>query len=299
MKIAIAGGTGLVGHTLTTLLQQQGHEVIILTRGQPKLEKGVHYVQWLNGVLPLEQLEGIEAFVNLAGVSLNDGRWTAEQKEAIYNSRMTATEEMLRIVTQLGAPPQVIVNASAVGIYPISTTATYNETSTQRAQDFLGKTVTNWEQKALLAKQLGIRTCLARFGVILDKTAGALPLVVMPYKMFVGGTIGSGKQWLSWIHVNDVARAILYLIETSSLEGPINFTAPHAQRMKSFGKTVGRVLNRPHWLPVPSFALQLALGEKSVLVLEGQHVVPDKLVAAGFTFQFPTLEEALRDLYKS
>ncbi|WP_342471894.1 TIGR01777 family oxidoreductase [Metasolibacillus sp. FSL H7-0170] len=299
MKIAIAGGTGLVGHTLTTLLQQQGHEVIILTRGQPKLEKGVHYVQWLNGVLPLEQLEGIEAFVNLAGVSLNDGRWTAEQKEAIYNSRMTATEEMLRIVTQLGAPPQVIVNASAVGIYPISTTATYNEISTQRAQDFLGKTVADWEQKALLAKQLGIRTCLARFGVILDKTAGALPLVVMPYKMFVGGTIGSGKQWLSWIHVNDAARAILYLIETSSLEGPINFTAPHAQRMKSFGKTVGRVLNRPHWLPVPSFALQLALGEKSVLVLEGQHVVPDKLVAAGFTFQFPTLEEALRDLYKS
>ncbi|WP_042478954.1 TIGR01777 family oxidoreductase [Bacillus ndiopicus] len=296
MKVAIAGGTGLVGNALTALLQEQGHEVIILTRGQPK---GARYVQWLNGTLPLEQLEGIEAFVNLAGVSLNDRRWTDEQKEAIYNSRMAATEEMLRIVTQLSTPPQVIVNASAVGIYPISTTATYSETSAQRAQDFLGKTVADWEQKALRAQQLGIRTCLARFGVILAEDAGALPLIVMPYKMFVGGTIGSGQQWLSWIHVKDVARAILFSIETPSLEGPINFAAPNAERMKSFGKTVGRVLNRPHWLPVPNFALQLALGEKSVLVLDGQHVVPDKLIAAGFTFQFSTLEEALHDLYKS
>lgn len=296
MKIAIAGGTGLVGRALTDLLREQGHEPIILTRGQPQKAR---YVQWLHGTLPLEQLDGIDAFVNLAGVSLNDGRWTSEQKETIYNSRMTATEEMLRIVTQLSTPPQVIVNASAVGIYPISTTATYNETSTQRANDFLGKTVADWEQKALRAKELGIRTCLARFGVILDTEAGALPLIALPYKMFVGGTVGSGKQWLSWIHIHDVARAILYAIETPSLEGAINFAAPHAERMKSFGKTVSRVLNRPHWLPVPNFALQLALGEKSVLVLEGQHVVPEKLLAAGFTFQFPTLEEALRDLYKS
>ncbi|WP_107840126.1 TIGR01777 family oxidoreductase [Metasolibacillus meyeri] len=296
MKIAIAGGTGLVGRALTALLHEQGHEVITLTREKPK---NARHVQWLNGTLPLEQLEGIEAFVNLAGVSLNDGRWTAEQKEAIYHSRMTATEEMLRIVTQLSTPPQVIVNASAVGIYPISTTATYSETSTQRAQDFLGKTVADWEQKASRAKELGIRTCLARFGVILDTEAGALPLIALPYKLFVGGTIGSGKQWLSWIHVRDVARAILHAIETPSLEGAINFAAPQAERMKSFGKTVGRVLNRPHWLSVPSFALQLALGEKSVLVLEGQHVVPDKLMATGFTFQFPTLDEALHDLYKS
>ncbi|MEO4055454.1 TIGR01777 family oxidoreductase [Solibacillus sp. CAU 1738] len=297
MKIAIAGGTGFVGQELTKLLCEQGHEVFILTRGEEKYIDGVQYLRWMNGAKPEQSLEDLDAFVNLAGVSLNDGRWTASQKKAIYNSRMDTTDEVLRIFENLTERPSVYVNASAVGIYPTSTTAVYTENSSEQAHDFLGKTVADWEQKAMHAEQLGIRTCLTRFGVILGKNEGALPLIVLPYQLFVGGTIGSGEQWLSWVHVEDVARAILHAIETPELSGSINITSPNAKRMKSFGKTIARALAKPHWLPVPSIALKLALGEKSVLVLEGQYVVPEKLLDSGFIFKFTSLKNAINDLY--
>lgn len=298
MKIAIAGGTGFVGQELTNLLREQGHEIYILTRGEEKYIDGVQYLSWMNGSKIENSLEDLDAFVNLAGVSLNDGRWTAHQKNAIYSSRMDTTNEVLRIFNTLAEGPNVFINASAVGIYPTSTTAVYTESSTEKAPGFLGKTVDDWEQKALQAEQLGIRTCVMRFGVVLGNNEGALPLITLPYKLFVGGTVGSGEQWLSWIHVSDVARAILHAIETPELSGPINVTSPNPKRMIQFGKTVARVLNRPHWLPVPSFALQLALGEKSVLVLEGQYVMPEKLLMSGFTFKFSSLENAIKDLYK-
>lgn len=298
MKIAIAGGTGFVGQELTKLLREQGHEIYILTRSEEKYVDGVQYLSWMNGSKIDDFLEDLDAFVNLAGVSLNDGRWTTQQKNAIYNSRMDTTDEVLRIFNQLNERPNVFINASAVGIYPTSTTAVYTESSSEKAHSFLGKTVDDWEQKALQAEQLGIRTCLMRFGVILGKNEGALPLIALPYKFFVGGTVGSGEQWLSWIHVEDVARAILHAIETTELSGPINVTSPNPKRMRGFGKIVARVLRRPHWLPVPSFALQLALGEKSVLVLEGQYVTPEKLLMSGFTFKFSSLENTIKDLYK-
>ncbi len=298
MKIAIAGGTGFVGQELTKLLREQGHEIYILTRSEEKYVDGVQYLSWMNGSKIENHLEDLDAFVNLAGVSLNDGRWTAHQKDAIYTSRMDTTNEVLRIFDQLIERPNVFINASAVGIYPTSTTEVYTENSPEKASSFLGETVDDWEQKALQAEQLGIRTCVMRFGVILGKNEGALPLIVLPYQFFVGGTIGSGEQWLSWIHIEDVARAILHAIETPELSGPINVTSPNPKRMTNFGKIVARVLHRPHWLPVPSFALQLALGEKSVLVLEGQYVMPEKLLMSGFTFKFSSLENAIKDLYK-
>ena len=297
MKVAIAGGTGLVGKKLCHVLKARGDEVIVLTRGESKFEENIQYVNWL-GEEKLEQaLEGIDAFVNLAGVSLNDGRWTEERKRAIYNSRMTTTDEVLRIIESLQTKPQVLINASAVGIYPTSTSAVYTEQSTDFATDFLGKVVTDWEQKANRATELGVRVCLARLGVVLEKDAGALPLIVLPYQLFVGGTIGSGEQWVSWIHIDDVCDAILHAIENQELSGPINLTSPNAKRMKQFGKIVGRALNRPHWLPVPIFVLKLALGEKSQLVLEGQYVVPEKLLQSGYQFKFPSLEDAIIDLY--
>lgn len=299
MKIAIAGGTGLVGKELTVLLQARGDEVLILTRKQSSTKNGIRYVQWLQDDLPLTELEGIDAFINLAGVSLNEGRWTRKQKQAIYNSRMRATEEMVRIIHKLGKKPSVVVNASAVGIYPVSTTAIYDETADNYAQDFLGKTVAHWERRAAQCENYGVRTCFTRFGVILDQQEGALPLIALPYKMFVGGPVGSGEQWVSWVHVRDVARAILFAIDTPSLRGPINVVAPDAVRMEEFGETLANVLNKPHWLPVPSVALKLALGEKSILVLKGQHVLPKKLQQANFEFQFPTLQHALEHLYKS
>ncbi|MEG0473680.1 MAG: TIGR01777 family oxidoreductase, partial [Solibacillus sp.] len=255
-------------------------------------------VNWLTtSANPESALEGIDAFVNLSGVSLNDGRWTEKQKKSIYQSRIESTDEVLRILNALENKPSVYINASAVGIYPISTTSVYTENSTQKANDFLGMVVQHWEERALKAKTLGIRTCLTRFGVILAKDEGALPLMTLPYRFGVGGTVGSGEQWISWIHIEDVANALLFVIEHETLAGPINFTSPNVKRMKDFGKSIGVALHRPHWLPVPSIALKLALGEKSTLVLEGQHVMPEKLLQANFLFKFISVEDAISDLY--
>ncbi|WP_431027978.1 TIGR01777 family oxidoreductase [Lysinibacillus sp. LZ02] len=297
MKVAISGGTGLVGKRLCELLKARGDKVIVLTRGETKEENNIRYLKWLDGETPEQELEGIDAFVNLAGVSLNEGRWTEERKRAIYNSRMNATDEVIRIIENLKTKPQVLINASAIGIYPHSTSNVYTENEVNLEKNFLGKTVADWEERASHAGALGVRVCLARLGVVLGRDAGALPLVVLPYQLFVGGTVGSGEQWLSWIHVDDVCRAIIHAIEKPELEGPINVTSPNAKRMKQFGKTVGHALNRPHWLPVPSFALKLALGEKSQLVLEGQYVVPEKLLQSGYEFKFASLEDAIVDLY--
>lgn len=296
MKVAITGGTGFVGTKLTELLVFLGHEVIILTRGEERKDGAIRYVKWLNGARPELELEGIDAFVNLAGVSLNEGRWTNERKKAIFDSRLETTDEVIRILSAIQNKPRVLVNASAVGIYPTSNSTIYTEQSTEIARDFLGTTVLNWEEKAMEAAELGIRVCLTRFGVILGKE-GALPLMVLPYQLGVGGTVGSGEQWLSWIHIEDVARAILFSIENEQLSGPINLASPNAKRMKHFGKIIGQSLNRPHWMPVPGFMMKAALGEKSILVLEGQYVVPEKLLKAGFEFKFVSLENAITNLY--
>ncbi|MFJ7408798.1 MULTISPECIES: TIGR01777 family oxidoreductase [unclassified Lysinibacillus] len=298
MKIVIAGGTGFVGKELTKLLKEQGHELFVLSRSNSKYENGIHYVQWLkDGARPEKELdEDIDAVVNLAGVSLNDGRWTKKQKKAIYTSRMEATLEIVRIIEQFKEKPNVLVNASAVGIYPPSTVTTYSENISDYAKDFLGWTVHDWERHAKRAENLGVRVALARFGVILGRDEGALPSMLLPYKLHIGGTIGTGEQWLSWIHVEDVARAIYFAITHSSINGPFNVTAPHATRMKEFGQTIAQVMGRRHWMPVPSFAMRLALGEQSMLVLEGQHVLPTVLETQNFEFNYPYLKEALENL---
>ena len=299
MKVAIAGGTGMVGRRLSKLLLEKGHEVIILTRGEQQVKNNIHYVQWLNDDSTPELFMGnTDAFVNLAGVSLNEGRWTDEQKQKILSSRIESTDEVIRILQNLKHKPEVLINASAVGIYPVSETAVYTEQAPEKASDFLGSVVVQWEERAMQAQQLGIRTCLTRFGVILEKGEGALLMMVLPYKLGVGGTIGSGRQWLSWIHVEDVARAILFAIENDTLTGPINFTTPNVKRMKQFGQSISHALKRPHWFPVPSIALKIALGEKSMLVLEGQHVLPEKLLNANFEFKFISVEDAIRNLYE-
>ena len=297
MNIVIAGGSGFIGKKLTALLQAENHQVYILTRSEGKIKNGVVFVKWLSeDATPEQHLKDIDAFINLAGVSLNDGRWTDEQKQKILQSRIETTTECLRIIQALPTKPRVFINSSAVGIYPISKTAIYTEQSLEKADDFLGTVVQAWEQKASDIAALGIRTCYTRLGVVLGNGEGALPMMVLPYKLFAGGTIGNGEQWLSWIHIDDVCRAIAYLLEDESIEGPVNFTSPNPKRMKTFGKIIGYVLKRPHWLPVPSSALKLALGEKSVLILEGQYVLPEKLLASNFKFKYSSLAEALENL---
>ena len=299
MKIAITGGTGFLGKELTRLFHTNGHIVYILTRSPKESTPNTKYVQWLtDGAAPERQLEGIDAIVNLAGSSINDGRWSEQQKREIYNSRMEATEEVLRIIGKLIQKPQTLINASAIGIYPASETATYTETSLETGTDFLARTVVDWEKLADHAKVHGVRVAYGRFGILLGKNAGALPLMALPYKLFAGGTIGSGQQWVSWVHVTDAARAIQFALETKELEGAFNVTAPQPQRMKEFGKEIGHALHRPHLIPVPGIALKLALGDKSRLVLTGQRALPTVLELHGFQFEFPDLPSALAHIYK-
>ncbi|WP_397540009.1 TIGR01777 family oxidoreductase [Rummeliibacillus pycnus] len=297
MKIAITGGSGFVGQELVKHLQQHGHEIVILTRKSNHLANGIQYIQWLSkNAAPENYLEGVEAIVNLAGTSLNKGRWTEKQKREIYDSRISATNEIIRILKTLKTPPRVLLNASAIGIYPASKTTTYTETSRDIANDFLAKTVHDWEQSAKVAKDLGVRVVLARFGVILGKNSGALPMMVVPYKLYIGGTVGTGSQWVSWVHVEDVANAITFAISNENLQGIINVTSPNPVRMKNFGETIAAVMHRPHWFPVPALLMKLALGKKSQLVLEGQQVLPKVLLTSNFQFQYPTLYSALENL---
>lgn len=297
MKIAITGGTGLVGQALSSHMIQAGHQVYILTRNSSESHSNTpKYVQWLNpGDRPEKELEGIDAFVNLAGATINS-KWTDEYKQKIIASRLQATAEVKRIIEIMPVKPSVLVNASAVGYYGTSLSKEFTEQS-NKGSDFLADTVYQWEASATEVHEMGVRPVLCRFGVILDKKGGALPQMVLPYKLFAGGKIGSGKQWLSWIHIEDVVRGLLFAIENNKVNGPVNFTAPSPVKMEQFGETLSSVINRPHWMPVPSFALKILLGEMSILVLEGQRAIPEKLLEAGFTFSYPELKDALQEIF--
>ena len=299
MKIVIAGGTGFVGNALTAELLRQKHEVYILTRhahSSPK-NQNIHYVQWLNeGDRPENQLQNIDVFINLAGESLSSGRWTTARKKSLLESRLTSTKELIRIISSSDKKPKLVLSASAIGYYGTSRAETFTERSIKYPSDFLSAVTDQWEKTAKQLENEGTRTLYMRFGVILGKDGGALTRMVLPYRLFAGGTIGSGKQVLSWIHLHDVVRAILFCMDNDRVNGAVNFTAPHPMDMKSFGKEIGRTLKKPHWLPVPSFALKILLGEMSILVLEGQRVLPKKLVDYGFEFTYPKLDAALQDI---
>ncbi|MBS4205345.1 TIGR01777 family oxidoreductase [Lederbergia citrea] len=291
MRVVIAGGSGFVGKALQERLLHAGHEVKILTRAK----KRPNEVEWLTpGSKPEHYLGKVDAIVNLAGESINGLRWTSSKKKRILESRIIATREIIRIIQSLDKKPEVLVNASAVGYYGMSESKTFTESSLTEADDFLASVVRTWEEEASVAEQLGVRTVFARLGIVLGKD-GALPLMALPYKLGAGGTVGSGRQWLSWVHVSDVAGIIQFAIEHREISGPINVTAPSPVKMQEFGKTVGHVLHRPHWLPVPSFAMKMLLGEMSDMLLCGQRAIPNKVSEYGYSYQYPDLEEALKN----
>ncbi|HET7629606.1 MAG TPA: TIGR01777 family oxidoreductase [Bacillales bacterium] len=298
MHIALTGGTGFIGSAITDRLIANGHKVSILTRApyDQNSREGVKYVQWLTeDSCPEQVLADVDAIVNLAGESINRGRWTTSRKARILESRLKATDAVLHLIKHLHPQPRVLVNASAIGFYGTSEIQTFTEANESAADDFLASVVTQWETKAAQAEALGVRTVFARLGVVLGRE-GALPRIVLPYKLGIGGTIGTGRQWLSWVHVEDVARMLLFAIENGEIRGPLNVTAPEPVRMKPFGQAVGDVLHRPHWLPVPAFALRMGLGEMSDLILKGQRVLPEKALSHGFSFKFPDLHQALSSI---
>ncbi|MFD2442430.1 TIGR01777 family oxidoreductase [Bacillus sp. CGMCC 1.16607] len=298
MKVIIAGGSGFVGKALSDYFLKNGDDVYILSR-QQKTNTNVKYIEWLNDYSKPEPfIEGADIFINLAGESINSGRWNKNRKSRILQSRLKATTELLSLIGRLNVKPKVLINASAIGYYGTSNTAIFTEESNSIGDDFLSKTVKQWESLAMKAEALGVRTVLCRFGIVLDKKGGALPKMALPYQLYAGGKLGKGNQWISWIHIEDVVHAINFVIHNESVTGPVNFISPNPVQMNEFGKILSQVLGRPHWIPTPETALKLLLGEMSILMLEGQKVLPRKLLENGFTFLFPTLEIALKNIYQ-
>lgn len=301
MKIVITGGTGFIGTALTKRLLKFNHEIIILCRTLPKtnIMENVKYIQWLNdGDTPEKELADTDCIINLAGATISKP-WTDSYKELIVNSRLETTKEVLRIIEQLEVKPSILINASAIGYYGTSDVRYFTESSLYPGEDFLATTCKQWEDLASNAYDLGVkRVVYTRFGLILDNRYGALPRMVTPYRMMVGGNLGTGEQWYSWIHIDDVIGSIIHILRTPKLKGPVNIVSPMPVRMKDFGKELAKVLGKPHYFTAPSFVLKSLLGEMSMLVLQGQHVMPEKLIKTNYDFKYPYLSTALRSLYR-
>ena len=296
MKILISGSHGLVGSALVQSLTAGGHEVLRLVRHQRTV--GAPEIEWQpdKGIIDKQQLEGIDAVVHLAGENIAEGRWTDEKKRAILESRVKGTALLSETLATLQKPPSVFVSASAIGYYGNRGDELLTEDSTP-GNDFLADVCQQWEKTTRPAAEKGIRTVLTRFGVILAENGGALEKMLTPFRMGIGGRIGSGKQWMSWIALDDVVGAIRFMILDGVVNGPVNFVAPNPVTNAEFTKTLGNVLSRPAFFPVPAFGVRLAFGEMAdSLLLASQRVVPAVLQARGFAFNWPRLELTLKHL---
>lgn len=293
MKIAVTGGSGFIGKRLISHLQQQGHEVINISRSPRAVAEHVRTVTWDQLKTDSSTFAGLDAIVNLAGESINQ-RWTAAAKERIVGSRLKAAEQVAQLVESMEVKPKVVVNASGMSVYGTSETETFDERSPQRPVDFLSRVVKQWEDAADQIQ--GTRIVKVRVGLVLDGKEGAFPKMAMPYKLGVGGPIGSGKQWLSWIHIVDMVRLIEFCIQNEAILGPVNATAPNPVTNREFGRALAKAMRRPNLFPLPAFILKMIFGELSTLLLEGQKVLPRVLLEHGFTFKYSFVDKALANI---
>ncbi|MEG4332874.1 TIGR01777 family oxidoreductase [Microcoleus sp. AT9_A2] len=304
MKVAIAGATGFVGSRLVEKLQAAGHQVVVLSRDAAKASRVFPASAYPNlevvAYTPAESgdwqksIAGCDAVVNLAGVPIAEERWTEARQQAILDSRRLTTAKLVEAIVNANPRPSVFVSASAIGYYGTSETAEFDETSLA-GNDFLAAVCKDWEAAAQPAKNAGTRLAILRLGIVLGM-GGALAKMLPPFKLFAGGPLGTGKQWFSWVHREDVVDLILYALQNSQVEGVLNATAPNPVRMNELCQTLGEVLKRPSWLPVPGFALEMLLGDGAKVVLEGQKVLPKQTLASGFQYQYPTLKLALEEI---
>lgn len=306
MKVAITGATGFVGSRLVEKLHDREHQILVFTRNSTKAKK-----VFPNSAFPnLETIEynpkesgdwqqaisGCDAVINLAGEPISE-RWTPQHKREIMESRQLGTRKIVEAIKQAESKPEVLINSSAIGYYGTSETATFDESSAS-GNDFLAQVCQQWEAEAEKVKEAGVRLVIIRTGIVLGN-GGALAKMIGPFKMFAGGPIGSGRQWFSWIHREDLVNLIIEALKRADMEGVYNATAPNPVKMAQFCQTLGDVLHRPSWLPVPDFALELLLGDGAKVVLEGQQVLPKKTQSAGFQYQYPTLKPALTEILAS
>lgn len=300
MKILVTGSTGLVGTALVPALVRAGHTVCRLVRPETVVRTGAgdgFQVTWnpVTGELDGAAV-GADAVVNLAGASIADGRWTAQRKRELQSSRIDTTRALVAALEKMNARPRVLVSASATGFYGDRGDEVLTEESTP-GNDFLADLAKSWEAEAVKAEALGIRVVCTRLGVILAKHGGALPRIMLPFRLFAGGKIGSGKQWMSWISLSDAVGLLGFAIENGNLRGPLNAISPQPVQNSLFTKTLARAMHRPALLPAPAVGLRLALGEMAgALLLSSQRVLPQKLQQHGYSFQHPDLNSALAAL---
>ncbi len=302
MRVFLTGGTGLVGQGVVRLLAQKGTALVVLSRNPDRAEKllgasaqivpgdPAREGSWMN------ELEGCDAVIHLAGENIFARRWSARFKRILQDSRIQSTQNLVQAIAAAARRPQVLLSASAVGYYGPRQDDTPLDEQASPGEDFLAQLCVRWEAEAQKAQQHGVRVALMRLGIVLSASGGALKQMLLPFRLFVGGPVGGGQQWMSWIHGQDVARAVQFLLDHSEISGPVNFTAPEPVRNVEFARTLGQVLRRPARVRTPAWALRLALGQVAEVLTTGQRVVPAKLQRHGFEFLFPRLKPALEDL---
>jgi uncharacterized protein (TIGR01777 family) len=306
MRILITGGTGLIGRALSANLAADGNEVIVLSRSPERVTPfpdGVRAERWdartAEGWGHLA--DGAAAIVNLAGASLaGEGffptRWTDERRRVIRDSRLDASHAVVEAVAQAEQKPRVVIQSSAVGYYGFHGDEVLTEEA-EPGDDWAARfTAEEWEPSTLPVEEMGVRRVVVRTGVVLSTEGGALPRLLLPFRLFAGGPMGSGDQWYSWVHLQDQVRALRFLIETEEARGSYNLTAPEPATNGELAKLIGQLMGRPSFVPVPGFAMRLAFGEVAEVVLKGQRAVPQRLLDLGFEFCFPAAEAALQDL---
>ncbi|EFQ65200.1 MULTISPECIES: TIGR01777 family oxidoreductase [Pseudomonas] len=295
MHILLTGGTGLIGRQLCQHWLAQGHRLTVWSR-RPETVARLCGAQVL-GIGELREVIGtVDAVVNLAGAPIADRPWTHKRKALLWSSRIGLTETLLAWLEGLAQKPAVLISGSAVGWYGDGGERELTEASGPVLDDFPSQLCIAWEETAQRAEALGMRVVMVRTGLVLAAEGGFLSRLLLPFKLALGGPIGTGRQWMPWVHIKDQIALIDFLLHKDDASGPYNACAPHPVRNREFARTLGQVLHRPAFMPMPAFALKVGLGELSGLLLGGQKAVPERLLAAGFTFQFTELRAALDDL---